>query len=332
MSVKPASFICALALMIPLTGVSRVWAQGQGKTKDDSLDSLLKELNEPEKPAAKSEKQAKPGDGKAGSGGEKGKAASRQNVTPEKNGKAPAGQAGKPSAPKSRDAGKVSSKDQALDELLGKLGETKDEPAAEDRPRNGPADGQPRPPSRGEKAGADKLGEKDKDLDARLEELTGRKKKRPSSDQQRTGPVGEMIKEMREVEERLGKPDPSEDTQKKQKQIVKRIESMIEQAKRSGSSGGRMVIRRIPGPGGQQPGQNQGDQTGAQARGAPPMKPAKPTTQHSTANGKDIWGHLPDSLRLEMQSIWKEIELDSKRELITRYFLSVAKGKPKREE
>jgi hypothetical protein len=139
-----------------------------------------------------------------------------------------------------------------------------------------------------------------------------------------------MIKEMRDVEQRLGKPDPSEDTQKKQKQIVKRIESMIEQAKQSGSSGGRMVFRRVPRPGKQEPGQDPGDQTGAQARA--PMKPAKPTSQRSTANSKDVWGHLAGGLRQEMESIWKEIELSSKRELIERYFLSVAKGKPQREE
>jgi hypothetical protein len=329
MSAKSASFICALALMIPLTGVSTVWAQAQGKTKDDALDSLLKELNEPEKPAAKSEKQAKPGEGKPGSAVEKGKEASRPKVAADKTGKAPADQAGKPAAPKSRDAGKVSPKDQALDELLGKLGETKDEPTAEDRPKNGLPGGQP-PPPRGQKAGADKLGEKDKDLDERLEELTGRKKKKPGSDQERSGPVGEMIKEMREVQERLGKPDPSDDTQKKQKEIVKRIESMIEQAKRSGSQGGRMVIRQVPRPGSQDPGKERGDQTGAQARA--PMKPAKPTSQHSTANGKDVWGHLPDELRQVMEATFKEVELDSKRELITRYFLSVAKGKPVREE
>ena len=329
MSVKSASFVFALALVIPLSGVGDVWAQGQVKSKDDSLDSLLKELNEPEKPAAKSEKQATAGGGKAGSAARNGKDASGPTAADEA-GKAPADQAGKPAAPKSRDGGKVSPKDQALDELLGKLGETKDEPAAEDRPRNGAPGGQPQPPARGERAGADKLGEKDKDLDARLEELTGRKKKRPSSDQERSGPVGEMIKEMREVEERLGKPDPSDDTQKKQKEIVKRIESMIEQAKRSGSQGGRMVVRRVPRPGRQQPGEERGDQTGAQARA--PMKPAKPTSQHSTANGKDIWGHLPDELRQVMEATFKEVELDSKRELITRYFLSVAKGKPVREE
>ncbi len=60
---------------------------------------------------------------------------------------------------------------------------------------------------------------------------------------------------MRDVEQRLGKPDPSEDTQKKQKQIVKRIETMIEQAKQSGSSAGRWPCGRVPGQAGQQPGQ-----------------------------------------------------------------------------
>ena len=50
-----------------------------------------------------------------------------------------------------------------------------------------------------------------------------------------------MIKEMRDVEQRLGKPDPSEDTQNKQKQIVKRIETLIEQVKQSGSSAGRLI-------------------------------------------------------------------------------------------
>jgi hypothetical protein len=136
---------------------------------------------------------------------------------------------------------------------------------------------------------------------------------------------------MRDVEQRLGKPDPSEDTQKKQKQIVKRIETMIEQAKQSGSSGGRMVIRTVPRPG-QQPGQNPGDQTGAQARGAPAVKPARPTSQHSTANSKDIWGHLPDGLRTEIEAAFKEIPLSAQRELIERYFLSLSKKRLVREE
>jgi hypothetical protein len=324
MPMKPVHFVFALALMVPIIiGGQCVWAQENAKTKDDALESLLKELDEPDKAASKSDKPAKAAKPKTDTSRAKAKDPVRSSSATDK--------AGKASTPKSSDAGKVSPKDQALDELLGKLGETKDEPTTEDRPRNGGPGAEPPPRSGAEKSGANKLGAKDKDLDERLEELTGRRKKRPSSDQERSGPVGEMIKEMREVEERLGKPDPSEDTQRKQKQIVKRIESLIEQAKQSGSSGGRMVIRSVPRPG-QQPGQQQGDQTGAQARGAPPMKPGNPTSQHSTANGKDVWGHLPDGLRQVMESAFKEIPLESKRELIERYFLSVSKKKLVREE
>ena len=330
MSVKPVQFVFALALMISVSGAGRIWAQEKAKTKDDALESLLKELDEPEKAVSKSDRPAKTAKSNAGSSAEKAKESSRLSSGSDKTGKAATDTAGKPST-KSSQAGKVSPKDQALDELLGKLGETKDEPTPEERPRNGHPGGEPPPPSGAEKSRADKLGGKDKDLDERLEELTGRKKKRAPSDQERGGQVGEMIKEMRDVEQRLGKPDPSEDTQKKQKQIVKRIETMIEQAKQSGSSGGRMVIRSVPRPG-QQQGKPGGDQTGALARGAPPMKPAKPTGQHSTANSKDVWGHLPDGLRQLMEATFKEIPLDSQRELIDRYFLSVSKKKLVREE
>ncbi len=136
---------------------------------------------------------------------------------------------------------------------------------------------------------------------------------------------------MRDVEQRLGKPDPSEDTQAKQKQIVKRIETLIEQVRQSGSSAGRLTIRRRQQPG-NQPGQQDGDPTGALARGAPPMKPQKPTSQHSTAGGKGVWGHLPDELRQVMENTFKEAELTSKAELIDKYFLSVNKGTLVREE
>jgi hypothetical protein len=321
MSVKRTVGACALAIVIA-AGTGRTWAQDGGKTKDDALEALLKELNEPAKPGAKSDKAAKTQGQKEEPAGEK----SASGSSTDKTGKAAAAKQGKPSAPKTPEAAKVAPKDQALDELLGKLGETKDEPTPEDHPPGGgPGEG-PRQPPPGGKPGADKLGGKDKDLDERLEELTGRKKKkRSSADQERTGPIGDMIKEMRDVEQRLGKPDPSEATQKKQKQIVKRIETLIEQAKQSGSSMGQLTIRRVRQPG-QQQGQQPGDQTGALARGAPPMKPMKPTSQHSTAGGKDVWGHLPAELRQIMENSFKETGLDSRRELIERYFLSVGKG------
>lgn len=61
------------------------------------------------------------------------------------------------------------------------------------------------------------------------------------------------------------------------------------------------------------------------------MKPAKPTSQHSTAGGKGAWGHLPPELRQIMENSFKEEALTSKTELISRYFTSVGKGKPIRD-
>ena len=236
--------------------------------------------------------------------------------------------------PKAPGSGSVAPKDQAIDDLLGKLGESKDEPAQDDRPRNQTEGGgeQSKDQAPPEKAAAPKLGGKDKEIDAQLEELAGRKRKRPKGDdEQRSGPVGEMIKEMRDVEQRLGKPDPSEDTQNKQKQIIKRIDTLIEQVRQSGSSAGKLTLRRRQQQG-NQPGRQPGDQPGAQAQGAQPMKPAKPTSQHSTSGGQGVWGHLPEELRQVMDNSFKEDGLSTKSEMITRYFLSVGKKKLVREE
>ena len=131
---------------------------------------------------------------------------------------------------------------------LQKLGETKDEPAPDDRPKGPPGGGDDQKgqqPSQPGKTERDKLTGKDKETDEQLEELTGRKRKRKSDNGQRSGEVGEMIKEMRDVEQKLGKPDTGEATREQQKKIVKRIETMIEQAKQSGSSMGRMSMRRV---------------------------------------------------------------------------------------
>jgi hypothetical protein len=328
---------CALALVLAAAPAAK--AQESGKTKDAALDSLLgdlkKDADDSAPKAKKAAKKAEPDPAKSGP--------SRAGVGPAQKSKESAGsnQGGaKPGsgageskpAPKAPKAGALAPKDQALDDLLGKLGESKDEPAPEDRPKNlGSGSGDvPKEPAGRAKEGA-KLGGKDKDIDARLEELAGRKRKRPQGDdEQRSGPVGEMIKEMRDVEQRLGKPDPSEDTQAKQKQIIKRIDTLIEQVRQSGSSAGRLTIRRRQQ--GNQPGQQEGDQSGALARGAQPMKPAKPTSQHSTAGGKGVWGHLPEELRQVMDNSFKEEALTSKAELISRYFLSVGKGTPVREE
>jgi hypothetical protein len=337
MTVKPRQFACVLALALAAATVAR--GQETGKTKDAELESLLENLKDREEGTKSSAKKAAkpmaPAETKSGTG---------QGATTKKSAKTATGKQGtaksgaaaggqiKP-APKAPATGSLAPKDQAIDDLLGKLGESKDEPSRDDRPRNqGPGAGQP-PPERkpGEKEGV-KLGGKDKEIDDRLEEIAGRRRKKPhADDEERSGEIGEMIKEMRDVEQRLGKPDPSDDTQAKQKQIVKRIDTLIEQVRQSGSSAGKLTIRRRQQQGKQQ-GQQQGDQTGALAQGAGPMKAVKATSQHSTAAGKGIWGHLPEELRQVMLNSFKEEMLSSKAEMISRYFLSVGKGKLVREE
>ena len=79
--------------------------------------------------------------------------------------------------------------------------------------------------------------------------------------------------------------------------------------KQSGSSSS-MAMRRMRQQG-QKPGDQPGQTPGANAAGAPPMKPAKPSDRHALAGGKDIWGHLPDELRQEMENVFKEEALPS---------------------
>lgn len=291
-------------------------AQEPKSGSDEALDNLIEKLADP--PSSKP-------DGKP----------SEDAVKP----KTPAAGA-KPeasTAPKTGDGKEVAPKDRELDSLLEKLGESTDEPDAKDSkkpPMPGAGGEHKTDPSKSDQPRPGELGKKDQALDERLEELTGRRKKKQSGQDQQegSGPVSEIVKQMREIEERLGKPDTGEETQKKQKQIIKKLETMIEQAKQSGSSSSRQMKMRQVRQAGQKPGgSQQGQQEGANANGAPLAKPAKPTNQRSMAGGKDVWGHLPPELRHEMENSFKEAALPDKVELIKRYYLSISKNKPIRE-
>jgi hypothetical protein len=324
--------VVSAVLVLGLLGGQATWSQEAKKSQDDALDSLIERLAKPDEPGS-----AKPAEGRGAkqsadprrSSQGDGTAAPRSKTAAKGSDKAVSRKPGESAAKKSG-KGSVAPKDQELDSLLEKLGESKDAPTTDERP-SGPGGAEdPKPQPGPGKPKADKLGGKDREIDERLEEYTGRRKKPSADDDKRNGPVGEIIKEMRDVEERLGKPDTGGETQNRQKQIVKRIEKLIELVKQSGGSAAGFRIRRVRRPG--QPGQQPGDQTGALARGAPPMKPAKPTNRHSTASNAEVWGHLPPELQTVMENSFKEVSLDTKADLISRYFLSVGKGKLRREE
>jgi hypothetical protein len=169
----------------------------------------------------------------------------------------------------------------------------------------------------------------DKDLDERLSGAAKKKQQQQRKQQgqgqgqgqkEEDGPLGDLIKQMRDVEERLGQPDTGEETRKKQTQIVKRLEGLIEQARMMKTQ--RQVMRSIRA--GNQPGQQQGQQQGALAGGVPPSKPLDPKTPKSLLAVKEPWGHLPPALRDEMNNIFNEQLLPSREDLIKRYYLSVS--------
>jgi hypothetical protein len=307
------------------------------KEKDDALDSLIEKLAKPEQPGKPASDAEKPDKKPTPEG-------SRTGTKPKPDAQAPGGGSStKPATTPKPGAGDVSSKDKEIDELLEKLGESKDKPDADDKRPGHPQPGEPSEPAPPAPGGEDKektkdrpkdpgLQGKDKEIDVRLEEFTGKKRKKSRSEQaEGSGEMGQLIKEMRDVEQRLGKPETGEDTQAKQKRIVKQIETMIEKIKQSGGSGsGSMAMRQVRQQG-QKPGDKPG-QTGANAGGAPATKPAKPSDHHSLAGGKDVWGHLPAELRQEMENVFKEDALPTKQDLIRRYYLSVAKQKTVRGE
>jgi hypothetical protein len=282
-------------------------AQEPGKARDEVLDKLLREL-EQKSPA---EGKAKPAEDDK----DKDKDKEKSKPAEGEKGKANAGSG----------SGEVAPKDKALDSLLEKLGETRDTPSPDDRPKGGPGgppqDEPPAKPDKEKPAGPELKG-KAKDLDEHLEELTGRKRKKKDRDDGSSGALGQVIKQMRDVEERLGKPDTGEETRKKQEQIVKNLETLIEQLKASGQSSRRVSLRMRPG---QQPGSKSGQTPGAQAGQAPNQRPEKPTGKHVAAGGKDEWGHLPPELRQLMDNVMAEEGLPNKAELIRRYYLSLSK-------
>lgn len=316
----------AFVLAALLAGATGAWAQEGSKDKDDALDALLKKLDE-NKPSADQPAEKAKDEAKA-------KSDDKKSSEKQKDAKAEGGSPAKP-------RGEVAPKDKALDGLLEKLGKTEETPAPEERrPSAGGADKPPMPgePKPGEpKPGERKPGQppkeelqgKAKDLDEHLEELTGRKRKKKGQDEEDegSGQLGKIIKEMREVEERLGKPDTGEDTRKKQEEIVKNIDQIIEQIKNSPGGQGRLVMRKVRGqgqPGGQQGGPGAQAQ-GNNAQGTGAMKPAKPPSKSVVANDKDVWGNLPPILRDVMDNVAKEAPLPDRAELIKRYYLSLSK-------
>lgn len=297
------SFVILFTLFLGSAAIAGTTAFAQEKSKDEELDRFLKKL----------EGTKSPDDAQKPAGGESTKA------------KGAASAKAKPGERAGKEGEEVAPKDKELDNFLEKLGETRETPAPDEKPS-----GLPKPdsttPNRPGKPGKNELKGESKNLDEHLEELTGRRRKRKNSGDEGSGPLGKIVKEMRDVEQRLGKPDTGEETRKKQTEIVKELDKVIEELRNMSSSQGRRKLQLVIRQRQQRQGQQQpGDQPGNTGGNAPHTKPEKPTNRRSTAMGKEEWGHLPPELRQEMDNIGKEEGLSKRQPLIDRYFDSLSK-------
>ena len=329
------AFALILGISCFLNGARSAAVFGEPPSPDEALDKLLEKI---EGEAKQAESGARPSSGKTDQGQPAaGQSKADSKEAPASKDKPAPAEPRKPSSSTGDEAKpKIAPKDQGLDELLEKLGKTEDAPTP-DRP-SGPAGG-PRPPMppgpKPEAGGADDLTGQTKKLDEHLEELLGRKPKKkpqgqgegqgqgqkPEDDQ---GPLADVIKQMRDVEQRLSKPDTGKETRERQEQIVKKLDNVLEQIRKQGGGSGSMRrMRRMAQ--GNQPGQQPGQTPGAQAQGTGATKPEKPVSKSILANGKDEWGHLPADLRTELDNVFKEEMLPTKEDLIRRYYLSVAR-------
>jgi hypothetical protein len=235
----------------------------------------------------------------------------------------------------------LSPDDEGLDSLLKKLGETPDEPSPRGKPvaptPGEPNEPGPQPPDK--PADGPALEGKEKALDEHLEELTGRKKKPKQDDQQAqkgddSGPLAEAIKKMEEARKRLSDADTGEGTRKTQGEIVKELDQILQRLRQQQGNGKAMRLARRTQQAGQgtKPGDQQGDQPNNTGAGVGASQPKKPTVGQVLAGRKDTWGDLPPNLREEMENVLREEMLPAKRDLIIRYYSSVARKGRAREE
>jgi hypothetical protein len=295
----------ALALAFPAPTFSQ-------EGNDAALDALIKEIGEADKAAPETQTPEK-------------------TETPPKADEPKKADEPRKPAPKPE----LSGKDKELDDLLQSLGETADEPeTTKERKPPGEPGGEAQEP-KGDAAGDEQpsLGQKDKAIDEELEELAGlrrEKKNQDDGDGQGSGPMGEIVKQMRDIEERLGEPDTGDETRGRQQRIVKRLETLIEQIRQEQQQQQNRRMQRMTRQQGGRPGEQEGQQAGNNPDGAPSQRPRKPTDRRSLVGGKDEWGHLPPELRQEMENVAKEESLPLSEDFIRRYYLSVTRGKVNR--
>jgi hypothetical protein len=155
-----------------------------------------------------------------------------------------------------------------------------------------------------------------------------------------------LQKNMKDSADRLAKPDPSEGTRQVQRDILTDLDKLIDQMKqqqqsnasnsssaqqqddKQGGSGKRTMVRRRMSSRRQARGQqdkprdSRPDQPLSRAGGG--GKGAQDKNDKRPVPYKDIWGHLPESLRMQMDQYAREKFMAKYDDLLKQYYATIA--------
>jgi hypothetical protein len=155
-----------------------------------------------------------------------------------------------------------------------------------------------------------------------------------------------LTRNLRQADERLGKDDPGKETQQVMSDIVKDLDELIEATKRqsqqqqqqssSTSSRKQQQRDRRRQQNASEQNQQSPSQANQQAQGRATLARggnAKPGETSQLADlYKDIWGHLPETLRQEMNQYSREQFMAKYGDLLKQYYTTIAeKGRHKGE-
>jgi hypothetical protein len=162
------------------------------------------------------------------------------------------------------------------------------------------------------------------DLEEKIKEITSR-----------------IAKNMSQAEKRLQKKDPGEATQQTQRDIVHDLDELIEQTRRQqqqpssdrASAASSKSRRQQSQPSGQRPVPAPQQQAQNQSGNNPRGGRTGPEGMSKIADlYKDVWGHLPETLRQEMDQYSREQFMAKYGDLLKQYYATIAeKGRRKAE-
>lgn len=151
--------------------------------------------------------------------------------------------------------------------------------------------------------------------------------------------LGRASRNMRDAEDRLGKRDPGTATQQKQRDVVADLDKLIQQAQQqqqqqssSSNSSQQQRMRRQQqdqrNARQQQEQQRQQQQSQDQAAQNNANQPGAGGRSNGTSKiadlYKDIWGHLPETMRQEMDAYSREQFMAKYNDLLKQYYSTLA--------